>query len=47
LTQKISSSAHIEFHPEYSSKVYSKKFDCISSEIIEESYDETTDVLTC
>jgi replicative DNA helicase len=46
LTQKISSSAHIEFH----SKSFYKKFIQrslirISSEIIEDSYDETTDVL--
>jgi replicative DNA helicase len=46
LTQKISSSAHIEFH----SRIILQKFIQrslikISSEIIEESYDETTDVL--
>ena len=45
LTQKISSSAHIEFH----SRIILQKFIQrslikISSEIIEESYDETTDV---
>ncbi|MES2545969.1 MAG: replicative DNA helicase [Bacteroidota bacterium] len=45
LTQKIASSAHIEFH----SRIIIQKFIQrslirISSEIIEESYDETTDV---
>ncbi|MES2241059.1 MAG: replicative DNA helicase [Bacteroidota bacterium] len=45
LTQKISSSAHIEFH----SRIILQKFIQrslirISSEIIEEAYDETTDV---
>jgi replicative DNA helicase len=45
LTQKITSSAHIEFH----SRIILQKFIQrslikISSEIIEESYDETTDV---
>lgn len=45
LTQKISSSAHIEFH----SRIILQKFIQrslirISSEIIEDSYDETTDV---
>jgi replicative DNA helicase len=45
LTQKISSSAHIEFH----SRIILQKFIQrslirISSDIIEESYDETTDV---
>lgn len=45
LTQKISSSAHIEFH----SRIILQKFIQrslirISSEIIEESYDESTDV---
>ncbi|QSW87731.1 MULTISPECIES: replicative DNA helicase [Flavobacterium] len=45
LTQKIASSAHIEFH----SRIILQKFIQrslirISSEIIEESYDETTDV---
>jgi replicative DNA helicase len=45
LTQKISSSAHIEFH----SRIILQKFIQrslirISTEIIEESYDETTDV---
>ena len=45
LTQKISSSAHIEFH----SRIILQKFIQrslikISNEIIEESYDETTDV---
>lgn len=45
LTQKVSSSAHIEFH----SRIILQKFIQrslirISSEIIEESYDETTDV---
>ncbi len=45
LTQKVSSSAHIEFH----SRIILQKFIQrslikISNEIIEESYDETTDV---
>ena len=45
LTQKISSSAHIEFH----SRIILQKFIQrslirISSEIIEDSYDESTDV---
>ncbi|WP_417358538.1 replicative DNA helicase [Flavobacterium sp.] len=45
LTQKISSSAHIEFH----SRIILQKFIQrslikISSEIIEEAYDETTDI---
>lgn len=45
LTQKISSSAHIEFH----SRIILQKFIQrslikISNEIIEDSYDETTDV---
>lgn len=45
LTQKVSSSAHIEFH----SRIILQKFIQrslikISSEIIEEAYDETTDV---
>jgi hypothetical protein len=43
--KKISSSAHIEFHSELFYKIHTTKFDSISSEIIEESYDETTDVL--
>jgi replicative DNA helicase len=44
-TQKISSSAHIEFHLNYSTKNSYNEVWFISSEIIEESYDETTDVL--
>ncbi len=45
LTQKISSSAHIEFHSRIILQKYiQRSLIRISSEIIEESYDETTDV---
>lgn len=45
LTQKISSSAHIEFHSRIILQKYiQRSLIKISSEIIEESYDETTDV---
>lgn len=45
LTQKISSSAHIEFHSRIILQKYIKRsLIRISSEIIEESYDESTDV---
>ena len=45
LTQKISSSAHIEFHSRIILQKYiQRSLIRISSEIIEESYDDTTDV---
>ena len=45
LTQKVSSSAHIEFHSRIIlQKFIQRKLIEISSEIIESSYDETTDV---
>ena len=45
LTQKISSSAHIEFHSRIILQKYiQRSLIRISSDIIEESYDETTDV---
>ena len=45
LTQKVSSSAHIEFHSRIIlQKFIQRKLIEISSEIIENSYDETTDV---
>jgi len=45
LTQKVSSSAHIEFHARIIlQKFIQRKLITISSEIIEESYDETVDV---
>lgn len=45
LTQKISSSAHIEFHSRIILQKYiQRSLIKISAEIIEESYDETTDV---
>ncbi len=45
LTQKVSSSAHIEFHSRIILQKYiQRSLIRISSEIIEESYDETTDV---
>jgi replicative DNA helicase len=45
LTQKVSSSAHIEFHSRIILQKYiQRSLIKISSEIIEEAYDETTDV---
>lgn len=45
LTQKVSSSAHIEFHARIIlQKFIQRSLIKMSSEIIEESYDETTDV---
>ncbi|MDV7187571.1 replicative DNA helicase [Lutibacter sp. TH_r2] len=45
LTQKVSSSAHIEFHARIILQKYiQRRLISISSEIIEESYDETVDV---
>ncbi len=45
LTQKVSSSAHIEFHARIIlQKFIQRKLISISSEIIEEAYDETVDV---
>ena len=45
LTQKVSSSAHIEFHSRIILQKYiQRKLIEISNEIIENSYDETTDV---
>ena len=45
LTQKVSSSAHIEFHARIILQKYiQRKLISISSEIIEEAYDETADV---
>ncbi|RXP55116.1 replicative DNA helicase [Lutibacter sp. HS1-25] len=45
LTQKVSSSAHIEFHARIVLQKYiQRKLITISSEIIEEAYDETVDV---
>ncbi|GLB53537.1 replicative DNA helicase [Neptunitalea chrysea] len=45
LTQKVSSSAHIEFHSRIILQKYiQRQLIKISSEIIEEAYDETTDV---
>lgn len=45
LTQKVSSSAHIEFHARIIIQKYiQRSLIKISNEIIEESYDETTDV---
>ncbi len=45
LTQKISSSAHIEFHSRIILQKYiQRSLIRISSEIIEDAYDETTDV---
>jgi len=45
LTQKVASSAHIEFHARIIIQKYiQRKLISISSEIIENAYDETTDV---
>jgi len=45
LTQKVSSSAHIEFHARIILQKYiQRKLISISAEIIEEAYDETVDV---
>src|SRR5690606_40541315 len=45
LTQKVSSSAHIEFHPRIVLQKYiQRSLIKISNEIIEASYDEVTDV---
>ncbi|HBY70586.1 MAG TPA: replicative DNA helicase, partial [Flavobacteriaceae bacterium] len=45
LTQKVSSSAHIEFHARIIlQKFIQRSLIKISNEIIEDSYDETTDV---
>jgi len=45
LTQKVSSSAHIEFHARIILQKYiQRRLISISNEIIEHSYDETTDV---
>lgn len=45
LTQKVSSSAHVEFHARIILQKYiQRKLITISSEIIEEAYDETIDV---
>ncbi|MFO7673252.1 MAG: DnaB-like helicase N-terminal domain-containing protein, partial [Lutibacter sp.] len=45
LTQKVASSAHIEFHARIIlQKFIQRKLITISSEIIEEAYDETIDV---
>lgn len=45
LTQKVASSAHIEFHSRIILQKYiQRKLISISSEIIESAYDETTDV---
>ncbi|WP_152287221.1 replicative DNA helicase [Flavicella marina] len=45
LTQKVASSAHIEFHARIIIQKYiQRKLISISSEIIEQSYDETADV---
>lgn len=45
LTQKVSSSAHIEFHSRIVLQKYiQRKLITISNEIIEDAYDETTDV---
>ncbi len=45
LTQKVSSSAHIEFHARIILQKYiQRRLISISSEIIDEAYDETTDV---
>ena len=45
LTQKVASSAHIEFHARIILQKYiQRKLISISSEIIESSYDESTDV---
>ncbi len=45
LTQKVASTAHIEFHARIIlQKFIQRKLITISSEIIEEAYDETTDV---
>ena len=45
LTQKVASSAHIEFHARIILQKYiQRKLITISSEIIEEAYDETVDV---
>ncbi|MDB4297121.1 replicative DNA helicase [Flavobacteriaceae bacterium] len=45
LTQKVSSSAHVEFHARVILQKYiQRQLISISSEIIENSYDETTDV---
>ena len=45
LTQKIASSAHIEFHSRIILQKYiQRRLITISSEIIENAYDETTDV---
>jgi len=45
LTQKVASSAHIEFHARIILQKYiQRKLISISAEIIEESYDETVDV---
>ncbi|NAS32677.1 replicative DNA helicase [Flavobacteriaceae bacterium R38] len=47
LTQKVSSSAHIEFHARIVlQKFIQRSLIRISSEIIEEAYDETTDVFS-
>ena len=45
LTQKVASSAHIEFHARIIIQKYiQRRLISISSEIIEQSYDETSDV---
>ena len=45
LTQKVSSSAHIEFHARIIIQKYiQRRLITISSEIIDEAYDETSDV---
>ncbi len=45
LTQKVASSAHVEFHARIVLQKYiQRKLISISNEIIEEAYDETTDV---
>jgi len=45
LTQKVSSSAHVEFHARVILQKYiQRRLITISNEIIQESYDETRDV---
>ena len=44
LTQKVASSAHIEFHARIILQKYIQKFIRISNEIIESSYKESVDV---
>ena len=45
LSQKVSSSAHIEFHSRIIlQKFIQRKLISISNDIIEDSYDETSDV---